>query len=134
MTTPPANFDKRVAQYVALRDKIKEIGERQKAELEPFKALLEQLNGILLGHLNTVGAERVGTAHGTVYKTAKKSASVSDKSAFWAYVIAQGNFDLVDKSANKTAVEAHIAEHGTTPPGVNWNVIDVVGVQRASDK
>jgi hypothetical protein len=84
----------------------------------------------LLGHLNTVGADNVGTANGTVYKTVKKSASISDMSAFWAYIEANGDFDMVDKKANPTAVEEFIEQNGVPPPGVNWTMMEVVGVRR----
>lgn len=123
-------FDKRVEQFVKLRDKIRGIKEKQKEELTPYTDALEQLNGILLGHLITVGADNVGTANGTVYKTAKKSASIADMDAFWTYVVTQGAFDMVDKKANPTAVEEFIEANGSPPPGVNWNVVDVVGVRR----
>lgn len=123
-------FDKRVDQFIKLRDKIKAIKEKHKEELAPFNEGLESLNSILLGHLNSVGADNVGTACGTVYKTAKKSASIADMDAFWTYVITQGAFDMVDKKANPTAVEEFIETNGAPPPGVNWNVVDVVGVRR----
>jgi hypothetical protein len=126
----PVNIEKRVQQYVALRDHIRAIKERHKAELKAPNETLEKLNSVLLGHLNAIGGVNVGTAYGTVYKTTKKSASVADMSAFWTYVVSQGDFDMVDKRANPTAVEAYIEANGTTPPGVNWNVLEVVGVQR----
>jgi hypothetical protein len=131
VNTGPINIDKRVEQFVALRDKIKEIKERQKKELEPYVDTLEKLNGVLLGHLNTIRSNSVGTDHGTVYKTVKKSASISDMTAFWTYVVSQGDFDMVDKKANPTAVEAYIAEHNAPPPGVNFNTLEVVGVRRS---
>jgi len=129
MTAP--NIDTRVAQFVKLRDKIKEIQDRHSEELKPYKETLEKLNGVLLGHLQAVGAENVGTADGTVYKTTKKSASIADMTAFWTYVVTQGDFDMVDKKANVTAVEAYIEEHGVQPPGINYTTKDVVGVRRA---
>lgn len=129
--TTPVDFDKRVGQYIALRDKIKAIKDKQKLELAPYTETLEKLNGVLLGHLNTVGGDRVGTSHGTVYKTIKKSASIADASAFWTYVVTAGDFDMVDKKANATAVEAYIKANKTTPPGVNFSVLEVVGVQRS---
>lgn len=145
MTSPGINFDKRVEQFVALRDKIKTIKEKQKAELEPFNAALEKLGGILLGHLNATGAENVGTGHGTVYRKMKKSATIADREAFWAYCVAQGEFDLFDIKANAVAVEAHINEKVEAaktdptivpgpPPGINFTAIAEVGVQRASKK
>lgn len=127
----PVTIETRVAQFVKLRDKIKEIKDRHAEELKPYAETLEKLNGVLLGHLQSVGAENVGTSAGTVYKTTKKSASVADMTAFWTYIVSQGDFDLLDKKANVTAVEAHIEEHGTPPPGVNYTTKEVVGVRRA---
>lgn len=128
----PANIGKRVAQYIALRDHITAIKQRHKDELKAPNEMLEKLNSVLLGHLNTVGGQNVGTPAGTVYKTAKKSASIADMTLFWNYVMENRDFDMIDKKANTTAVEAFITEHGTTPPGVNFSVMEVVGVQRAT--
>jgi hypothetical protein len=139
------NIDKRVEQYIALRDKIKSIKERHKEELSPYNETLEKLNSVLLGHLNTVGVDNAGTQHGTVYRTRKKSASIQDMTAFWSFCVTQGNFDLVDKRANVTAVEAYINEQVEAakadpsivpgpPPGVNFTVLEEVGVQRAATK
>lgn len=127
---PPLNVDKYVGAYVKLRDKIKEIEAKNKEELAPYKETLEKLNSVLLGHLNTIGADNVGTSNGTVYKKLKKSASIADATAFWAWVVTNGEFDMIDKRANVQAVEAYIQEHGEAPPGINWSAMAEVGVQR----
>lgn len=126
----PVPFDTRVAQYVKLRDKIKEIKDGHKEQLKPYTETLERLNSVLLGQLITAGGESVGTTAGTVYKTARETASVADMSAFWTYVVSQGDFDMVDKKANPTAVKEYIKEHGVPPPGVNFTTTDIVGVRR----
>ena len=125
------DINKRVAQYVSLRDKIKVIKEKHSEELAPYSEMLEQLNTVLLGHLNTVGIDNARTESGTVYKTEKKSAPIKDMAAFWAYVVEHEDWDLVDKKANASAVEDFIAEHNSPPPGVNYNVMHVVGVRRS---
>lgn len=127
----PLNIDKYVGAYVTIRDKIKAIKERHKSELKEYEETLEQLNSVLLGHLNSLGADNVGTPAGTVYRTHKKSASVADREAFWSWVVENEQFDMVDKRANVQAVEAHIQEHGEAPPGINWSVLNEVGVRRA---
>lgn len=140
-TTQPPNFDKRVGQYVQVRDKINALKEKHKEELLPWGELLDQLNTEIVGHLNTVGADSVSTAHGTAYKTEKKSVSIADMTAFWTYVVSQGDFDLIDKRANVTAVEAYInrrVEEAQSdpsiipgpPPGVNFSSRYVAGVRR----
>lgn len=133
-TTTPIDFDTLVGKFIKLRDKIKEIEDRQSDELKPYKEMREKLEAKLLEHLETVGADKVGTAHGTVSKSIKHSASIADMNAFWNWCVTQGTFDLIDKKANVTAVRDHIAEHGEPPPGVNFNSMQKVSVLRARTK
>lgn len=130
-TTPgPYDFEKYVGKFVMLRDAIKQIEERHKLELAPYKSLLEELNTTLCSELQRIGAENVSTAAGTAYVSAKKAASLADKSAFWSYVVATGQWDLLDYKANVTAVEEHINQNSVPPPGVNWSTRHVAGVRR----
>lgn len=130
---PPAfDAEKRVAQFVALRDKIKAIEEKQKADLAPYKETLEKLKAVLLAHLNSTKQESASTTAGTFYKTDKKSASLEDADAFMRHVIGTEAWDLLDRRANVTAVEDFIKEHQMPPPGVKWAVKQDVGVRRAS--
>lgn len=133
MNTHTHVFDlaKRVEQYVQLRDKIANMEKTHKEQMKPFKDTLEQLNGALLDHLNSISGDSVKTANGTVYRSEKVSASVSDMSAFWTWVVTQGDFDLVDKKANVTGVRAFLEENKHLPPGVNLTTRHVVGVRRA---
>lgn len=125
------SIDVRIGQYVKLRDKIKEIGDRHKAELAPLNAALLRLNGVLLEHLNTANADSVSVKGvGTVYKTTKKSASIADKDAFGWFVRQNEKFDLIDWKANSAAVEAFVTNTGTLPPGINFTQVAVVGVRR----
>jgi len=125
-----ADIAKRVEQYVKLRDKIKQIKDEQKKILKPYNETLEQLNALLLAHLNGLNGNSVSTDAGTVYRTEKKSASLADAEAFMEYVIANNAFDLLDRKANVTAVEDHINEHNAPPPGVNFQSTFEVGVRR----
>ena len=131
MQTPTVAIEKRVEQYVQLRDLIKEIEQRHKEELQPYKDGLEALNGSLLKHLNAIGAESVRTNHGTVYRTNKDSATIADPKAFWDYVVTSKEFELIDKRANKTAVRDYIDDNGAPPPGGNYTQVSVVGVRRS---
>ncbi len=129
-TQPVIDFDKRVGQYVQLRTKIKQIKDKQAEELKPYNEALEALNNLLLAHLISTNTDSASSSSGTVYKSAKETASISDAAAFWTYVVTQANFDLLDKRANLTAVKDHIEQHKQPPPGVNFNSRAVVGVRR----
>lgn len=128
---PTVDIGKRVAQYVKLRDKIKELDDIHKKNTAPYRELLETLNGALLSHLTAQNSESIKTESGTVYRTERASASLADKSAFWAWVVAQGEWDLLDYKANSTAVRDFIDRNNRPPPGVNYTVAHVVGVRRA---
>lgn len=121
----------RVDQYVRLRDKIKELDEAHKTKMAPYREALDNLNSLLLNHLNQVGGDSVKTGSGTVYRTAKKSASLADKTAFWAFVVATCDWDLIDYKANPTAVAEYAEKNGALPPGVNLNIRQEVGVRRS---
>jgi hypothetical protein len=123
---------KRVEQFVKLRDLIKQKNDEHKKLMKPYNETLEQLNALLLAHLNGQSANSVATDAGTVYRTEKKSASLADAEAFMDFVIANGAYDLLDRKANVTAVEDHIREHNAPPPGVNFTSTFTVGVRRAS--
>lgn len=129
----PVDLNTRVGQFIKLRDLRTELKEKHKAELAPIEEAMEQLEQVLLSALNAQNASSVKTASGTVYKSLKESASMADPAAFWSYVIASGNFDLVDKKANVTAVKAHIedpANGGNPPPGVNFSSVVLPRVRR----
>jgi hypothetical protein len=130
--SPPnvPNFEKRVAQYVQLRDLIKQEDDAHKEKMLPKRETLEQLNSALLQALNAVNGDSISTAAGTVYRTERKSASVADMSAFWTFVVTQGDWDLVDKKANVTAVADYIAKHSAPPPGINFSTSYIAGVRR----
>ena len=123
-------INKRVKQYVELRDKIAKLDEEHMEKMKPYRELLDQLNSSLLNQLIGIGVENVKTDAGTVYKTKKRSATIADGKAFMDYVILHKAWDLLDRRANVTAVADHIEEFHSQPPGVNYSETFVVGVRR----
>ena len=127
----PVNIDELVRQYITLRDKIKEAEDAQKARLKDAKEHLEKLNSTLLDRLNQLGGESVKTSSGTVYRTTKRSASITDGDTFRQFVISNEAFDLVDWKANANAVDDFIKTESAPPPGVNFTTTFQVGVRRS---
>ena len=125
------NISKRVEQYVALRDKIKEIKIQQKEELAPYNVMLDKLGSSCLKFLQDTGQESARTENGTVYITTRGTASLEDAEAFMRHVIGTQEWELLDRRANSTAVKAYIEENGTLPPGVRFSDIIDVGVRRS---
>lgn len=134
MNATVANIEKRVKQYVAIRDQIKVIEERHEKELENIKGIKDELTGIIQECLTTIGAESIKTAEGTAYTTTRYTASLADPKAFMDFVTANNKFDLMDRKANAPACRDFVAETGALPPGVNLSSISTIGVRRAPGK
>ncbi len=127
---PPFDAEKRIAQLIALKDKIKEIEARQKEELRIFKETQAKLEALILEHLQKVNCDNFSTPVGTAHKLTRKSASLEDPGAFMDYVVKNAAFDLLDRKANVSAVEAFIGEHNSAPPGVKFSQMLTLGVRR----
>lgn len=123
---------KRIDQYVAVRDKIRETKERHEKELAPLVEIQNILTGWLQNFMDVAGCDSIKTKNGTCYNTTRYSASVADGEAFMGFVISNQRFDLIDRRANATAVREYVETNKTLPPGVNLSAIRTVGVRRAS--
>lgn len=136
-TAPPVaktiDVEKRVAQFVQLRDKIKLLTDKHDAELAPFKEAKALIEAELLEHLNSNNTKSAKTAAGTVSVSDKTSCRVEDTEAFRSFVVNNGEWDLCDMKANAPAVEKYIEEQQAPPPGVVINRFRTVGVRRASN-
>lgn len=133
-TPVPTTVDKRVQQYVEVRDAIKAANEKHDAAIKPLVELQNLLTGWLQQFMETAGADNIKTPHGTCYNSTRYTASLADPEAFMTFVKANNLFDLIDRKANVTACRDYCEEKGTLPPGVNMSAIKTVGVRRASGK
>lgn len=129
-TALPEDMAKRIAQYIQVRDRIKEIEDETKAKLRPLRDVQEVLSGIIQGFMDTHNLENLKTEHGTCYKSTRHTASLADPEAFMNYVIQNGKFDLLDRRANATAVKDFVAANKALPPGCNLTAIQSLGVRR----
>jgi hypothetical protein len=126
----PEGIDAVVEQFVRLRDALKKAEDEHKKRTSAAKQHLDRLSGALLTKLQDIGGESVKTAHGTVYRSTRRSASIVDGDAFRKYVIGHAAFDLVDWKANAPVVDDFIKSNQAPPPGVNFSVAYTVGVRR----
>lgn len=131
----PIDVDKLVGQYVALRDRKREMEAQHKDSLRPFNEVMDAISGKLLTHMEKTGLKNLGTPSGSAYQITKPSATIKDASAFKEFVIKNSYFDLVDWRANAKAVFQFIKESsGVTPPGINASTFTTVGVRRPNEK
>lgn len=124
-------IDVLVSRYVEVRDRIKEADKAHKDRMAPARELLDQLNNALLAELNRLKGESVRTSFGTVYRTSRKSATITDGDVFRKWVIQNEEWDLVDWRANATATFDYVQNYENPPPGVNFTQHFEVGVRRS---
>jgi hypothetical protein len=132
-TQVPANnidVEKRVGQYVKLRDLKAEMKAKHEEELKPVNETMGMIEEELKSALNAVNATNMKTDNGTVSLSIKATASAADINAFWTWIITQGAFDMLDKKPNVTAITEYVKQHGVPPPGVNYTTYQGVGVRR----
>lgn len=124
------DMDKRVSQYVQIRDALKRLEDEYETKRKPLLQLQERLSGRLRTFLETNKLENLKTASGTCYISTRYTASLADPDVFMRFVIANEKFELLDRRANATAVKDYVNDHGALPPGANLNGIQTVGVRR----
>lgn len=124
------DINKRVAQYIQVRDALKRIDAEYEQKRKPLLELQEVLSGRLRTFIETNKLENLKTEAGTCYISTRYTASLADPAIFMDFVIKNQAFDLLDRRANATAVTAYVKEHNNLPPGCNLNGIQSVGVRR----
>lgn len=124
------DINKRVEQYVALRDIVRGIDEKWEGEKKKYTTLMEEVAGRIQKFMSENNiTDNLKTASGTCYVSTRYSASVQDGEAFMKFV-AQGNFDMIERRANATAVKDYVKANNQLPPGVNLSAIQSLGVRR----
>ena len=109
---------KMIENYLALRNKVSKIEERHKTELMPYAKMREQLENLLLAHLNDTGTDSAKCAAGTAFKSTATSVTVKDWPATLTYIKDNNLWDLLEARVNKTAAVEIIEEIKKPIPGV----------------
>jgi hypothetical protein len=129
------DIDKRIGQYIAVRDALKRLDEKWEAERKPLLEIQERLSGMIGAFMETNNiTDNLKSKSGTAYLSTRYTASLADPEAFMRHVISTGDFDLLDRRANTAAVKDYVAKNNTLPPGANLNGITTVGVRRPTGK
>lgn len=123
-----------VERFVELRDGIKQLDEAHEAKIKPLKDLQMVVQGKLLEHLKQTNVETLKTKAGTCYTSTRFTASLADADAFMTHIRATGQFELLDRRANATAVKDYVKHNNQLPPGVNLTAHVSLGVRRSNGK
>jgi hypothetical protein len=119
-----------IARYVHIRDGLKAMKKKHDAEQAAVQEGLDRLEAFFLENLNGMGVHHIASPSGTVYKTEKVSANVTDWPRALDWIKASEKWDFLERRVSKTAVEAELKESGNLPPGVNLFRSYAVNVRR----
>lgn len=123
------NISEAVKRYNELRDQIKEIETRHKEELAPLKQKKEQVETVFLQFLNEQGGEHFATENGTIYRRTSNRASVKDWAATLDWIIANEDWDVLERRVSAEAIHERL-EEGTVIPGVDFHQYVTATVRR----
>lgn len=121
-----------VSQYVDLRDKKSQVTAKAKELVGKLDAKLDSLEGEILQQLNANGLESARTKAGTAYKKTSRFTNVAQWNDFFPWVQETGNWHMLTKAANKTAVLEYLDESEELPPGINLVSKIEVSINRPS--
>jgi hypothetical protein len=117
--------------FIALRDRRATRKAAYTADDESDKTKQDKIEVEFLRRFQDRGIDNVSARDvGTAYKSTRSSATVADWDVFLSHVIENEAFEMLERRANKTAVEQFRAVNDDLPPGVNWSETQVVNFRR----
>lgn len=137
MATAPVieqiDFAKLTAIYRRIRDEKSRLKAEFEAEEEQLNTKLATIEGVMLRHLNQIGANSVATPEGTFYRQEDVKPSIADDTAFFGWVRETGAFDALYRRVSSRFVTEYMESHkdadgnlGPPPPGLHvhreWKV------------
>ncbi len=123
-------IDELITKYIELRDKKTAIKVEMDARMTPIDTAMSKIENYLMAQMVTMGTESMKTSAGTAYRTSRSKVSVADWDSFLGYVKEHSLWHMLNRSANKTAVDEFKEANQDLPPGVNYVTELVVNVRR----
>lgn len=121
-----------VEKYIALRDKRDTIMREAKEKCAKINEHLEKIEGKVMGLMDQLGVNSVSTDDGTAYVAERTSVTVGDWDCFLDQVKKEGLWHMLERRANKSAVDEYKNENNDLPAGVNYRVMRTLNVRRGS--
>lgn len=121
--------DQLIERYIKLRNRVAEIKERHKDELQTFTTVMRRIENTLLEHLAETNLNAVKGDAGTAYQQVMTSVTVDDWDQTLTYVRKQEAWDLLEARVSKQAALTLIEESQQPIPGVKISQVLVLRVR-----
>lgn len=119
-----------VDEFVKLRDQKSAVAARAKELIDKLETKMDALQVDILQKFDELGVESARTKAGTAFKKVSRSTSVAQWDDFLPWVQTTGNWHMLTRAANKTAVLEFADEHEDLPPGINLYSKVELGINR----
>jgi len=128
MTT--LTIDDVIRKYVSLRAKRDKLEAAHKEAVADIKTKMSVMESWFKERMREEGVTSYKSPHGTVFTANKDYANVADWQVLLEYIKTEGNYDLLNKAVNKTAVRSVLDQTGMLPPGVTYGTLIDINVRK----
>lgn len=121
-----------IATFVAAREKKRALKAAFDVKAGKIQEVLSRLETIIMEEMPE-GVDSVKTDEGTAYRRTESSVAVEDWEEFLTFVRKEKAWGLLNHGANKSEVEAFLAQDRTVP-GIRYARTLAIGVRKAMEK
>ena len=119
------NFEEEVAKLAELKTHITDLNILLKEKRE----ILEKQEYALIKAMDESGLKNLRTEHGSVSRNTRTVYNVTDWDTYIAYMIAEGDYSLVQRRPGQKSVDERFKE-GINVPGVEPFEMDVLNIRK----
>lgn len=106
--------------YMTLREKKAVIVAALKEKTDKIDAAMGKIETYILAEANKQGVTSFKSNDGTAFISTVDYANVENWDALLEHITTTGQYELLNKAVNKTAVRGFIDQHKGVPPGVKY--------------
>ena len=131
--TDEVSVDRLVAAYIKMRDKRSELLREYEEQDLTVKTQMDMVEEKLLDLCKNIGADTLGSKHGTVMRTVKTRYWTSDWASMHKFILEHQMPDLLEKRISQSTLKQLLDENpDMMPPGVNVDSKYSVTVRRST--
>lgn len=132
-TKTPSNkvIEESMTAYFKLREEIADLTRAYEAAKADKQALMDQLEGHMLGRLQKIGVRQLATSAGTVYIERSRKPRVGDWGAFLVHIMKTGRVDYLQKRVAERTILTDLDDGMEEMPGLTVIQEDVVKFRSA---
>jgi hypothetical protein len=131
--TETVSVDKLVSAYIRMRDKRSELLREYEEADGAIKQKMEVVEARLLDVCREIGADNIGSQHGTVIRTVKTRYWTTDWESMYRFIADKNMPNLLERRISQSTMKQMLEENpDLLPPGVNIDSRYAVTIKRKS--